>query len=55
MDTVRAIGGLLLSVFIALNAYALEAQEPEQVSNEETPQELESENVTATARDKAKL
>ena len=54
MNTVRAIGGLLLSVCIAVNAYALEAKETEQVPNEGTTQKLESENVTATARDRAK-
>ena len=53
MNTVRAIGGLLLSVCIALNAHALETQEPEQSPSEGKPQELESENVTVTARDRA--
>ena len=53
MNTVRATGGLLLSVCIALNAHALETQEPEQSPNEGKPQELESENVTVTARDRA--
>jgi hypothetical protein len=53
MNTVRATVGLLLSVCIALNAHALETQEPEQGPSEGTPQELESENVTAIARDRA--
>ena len=43
----------MLSVCIALNAHALETQEPEQSPNEGKPQELESENVTVTARDRA--
>ena len=37
MNTVRAIGGLLLSVCIALNAHSLETQEPEQSPNEGNP------------------
>ena len=53
MNTVRAIGGLSLSVCIALNAHALDTQEPEQSPSEGKPQELESENVSATARDRA--
>ena len=43
----------MLSVCIAFNAHALETQEPEQSPNEGKPRELESENVTATARDRA--
>ena len=43
----------MLSVCIALNAHALETREPEQSPNEGKPQELESENVTVTARDRA--
>ena len=43
----------MLSVCIAINAHALETQEPEQSSNEGASPELESENVTATARERA--
>ena len=43
----------MLSVCIAFNAHALETQEAEQSPNERKPRELKSENVTATARDRA--
>ena len=53
MNTVRAAGGPLLSVCIALNAHALETQECEQSSDEGASQERESGNITGAARDRA--
>ena len=53
MNTVRATGGLLLSICIALNANAIETQEREQSSNEEASPEFEAENITAAALDSA--
>ena len=48
MDTVHAIGGVLLSVCITLNAHALEIHESEQSSKIGVSLELGAENVTVT-------
>jgi len=53
MKTVRVIGGLLLSVCIALNAHAQETEQREQSSNDGASSELQSENISALARDRA--
>jgi hypothetical protein len=53
MTTVRAAGGLLLSVCVSLNAHALGTKVREQSSDEGASQESESGNVTVVAGDKA--